>query len=75
MKRGKTRWVAGIAVNNSTYGLRPAEEIIEQLRVAAGLCARNNWHVQLFTPANTITHFRQPFQKLDIWISSLFTEG
>ncbi len=61
--------VRGLRVNNATYGLRPVEEITEQLQVAAGLCAPNNWHVQLFTPANAIAPFEAVLDALPASVS------
>ena len=61
--------VRGLRVNIATYGSRPAEEIAEQFRVAARLCARNNWHVQLFIPADAIAAIEPVLDALPVPVS------
>lgn len=47
--------VRGIRVNLNTTGLNDPALARERLAVAAGKCARNGWHLQLFTTPRVIT--------------------
>ncbi len=46
--------VRGIRVNLNTTGLNDPDIAQESLRAAATLCARNGWHLQLFTTSAVI---------------------
>lgn len=48
------RGVRGIRVNLNTTGLNTPEQARKRLGVASELCARNGWHLQLFTSAPVI---------------------
>lgn len=41
--------VRGIRVNLNTVGVRDPAEVRQRLDIAASKCARNGWHVQIFT--------------------------
>ncbi len=43
-----------IRVNMATFKNVPLDAIRGRLRAAAGMCARNGWHVQTFLPASAI---------------------
>ncbi len=44
--------VRGVRINTASYGSRSVDEIAEQLLISARICARNGWHVQIFTRAD-----------------------
>ena len=46
--------VRGIRVNLNTTGRNEPDVAREALRAGAGLCARNGWHLQLFTTPDVI---------------------
>ncbi|MEP9380129.1 amidohydrolase family protein [Aquabacter sp. CN5-332] len=48
------RGVRGLRVNIVSHGTKSTAEIRDELRAAADLCARNNWHVQAFVSASAL---------------------
>jgi len=46
--------VRGVRINTASYGARSVEDIAEQLLISARICARHDWHVQVFTRADVL---------------------
>ena len=63
LHRGGAR---GIRVNLNTTGLNRPDLARERLAVAERLCARNGWHLQLFTSAKVIAELAEDLRHLTV---------
>jgi len=58
--------VRGVRINTASYGSRSVEAIAEQLLISARMCARHDWHVQIFTRADVIPGLEQVLDTLPV---------
>ncbi|WP_161140037.1 amidohydrolase family protein [Propylenella binzhouense] len=61
--------VRGLRVNLATLGMNDPGPARAKLRAAAALCARNGWHVQLFTRPGTIEALESDLARLPVPVS------
>ncbi len=60
------RGARGIRVNLNTTGLNSPDQARERLAIAERLCARNGWHLQLFTSAAVIAALAEDLGNLTV---------
>jgi 2-pyrone-4,6-dicarboxylate lactonase len=60
------RGIRGLRVNVATGGTTSLDVVKDRLAAAAGLCARNGWHVQTFIPSHAIGPLADAFRQLPV---------
>jgi predicted TIM-barrel fold metal-dependent hydrolase len=60
------RGVRGLRVNIATFGVGSLDAMREGIAAAARLCARNGWHVQIFTPSSAIAPLAPTLRALPV---------